>query len=256
MAHGAIQLVWLWPVTGSAIVYNSDGVETRVLSPFRQNAIYGNKRLQFVNTSASNVDATQNYWGTTDSTQISQGIYDHADNSTLGAVSYIPFRGAPDACAPLAPGAYTISGMITDSASNPISGVTVLVGPSGSAITDASGYYTITSAIMGTYTITPIGTTFSPASRTVRVPPSATGQDFRVTGTQPGAETPPVALPRSTERETDHSFGGEADEAFVGTLAAVNDLTEFQQAYLASAGQTQVLHIPITRILARPTASR
>jgi murein DD-endopeptidase MepM/ murein hydrolase activator NlpD len=49
-----------------------------------------------------------------------------------------------------------------------------------SAITGVSGYFTITNLIIGTYTITPTksGYTFSPASRTITVPPDATGQDF------------------------------------------------------------------------------
>ena len=78
---------------------------------------------------------------------------------------------------------YTISGHLRDGSGNPISGVTVSAGASGSATTDASGAYTLTGAIAGTYTLTPIknGYTFSPASRTVSVPPDASGQDFTAT---------------------------------------------------------------------------
>jgi hypothetical protein len=73
-----------------------------------------------------------------------------------------------------------ISGRVTDGSSNPISGVAVSAGAGGSATTDANGYYTITDLSNGTYTLTPTksGYTFSPPSRTVSVPPDATGQDF------------------------------------------------------------------------------
>jgi len=75
---------------------------------------------------------------------------------------------------------YSISGRITDGSSNPISGVVVSAGAGGSATTDAFGDYAITGLITGTYTLTPVknGWTFTPATRTVSVPPSATGQDF------------------------------------------------------------------------------
>ncbi len=72
------------------------------------------------------------------------------------------------------------SGRITDGSASPVSGVLVSAGSSFSATTDTSGYYTLTNLITGTYTLTPTksGYTFSPATRTVSVPPDATGQDF------------------------------------------------------------------------------
>ena len=72
------------------------------------------------------------------------------------------------------------SGRVTDSSSNPVSSVAVSAGAGLSATTNASGYYTLTGLISGTYTLTPTksGYTFSPPSRTVSVPPDATGQDF------------------------------------------------------------------------------
>ena len=75
---------------------------------------------------------------------------------------------------------YSISGRVTDGSSNPVSGVAVSAGAGFSATTNASGYYTLTGLISGTYTLTPTksGYTFLPLSRTVSVPPNATGQDF------------------------------------------------------------------------------
>ena len=85
---------------------------------------------------------------------------------------------------------YSTTGRVTDGSSSPISGVIVSAGAGGSASTNASGYYTITGVVSGTYTLTPSksGCTFSPPSRNVSVPPDATGQDF--TGTCGG--TPPT----------------------------------------------------------------
>ena len=61
-----------------------------------------------------------------------------------------------------------------------ISDVTVSASNNHSAVTDLNGLYTITGLITGTYTITPTlnGYSFNPSSRTVTVPPDATGQDF------------------------------------------------------------------------------
>jgi hypothetical protein len=77
-------------------------------------------------------------------------------------------------------GQYQISGRVIDTNNNPISNVTISFSPYGFAATNANGYYTITNLITGTYTLTPTksGYTFSPSSRTVSVPPDATGQDF------------------------------------------------------------------------------
>ncbi len=84
---------------------------------------------------------------------------------------------------------YSISGHVTDGSSNPIPNATISASPTLTTITDASGYYTFTNLIIGTYTITPsmTGYTFSPPSHTVTVPPNATAQDF--TGTRSVAWT-------------------------------------------------------------------
>jgi len=77
-------------------------------------------------------------------------------------------------------GSYSVFGVVRNDSNDAIAGVAVSAGPDGSATTDASGYYTITNLITGTYTLTPSksGYTFSPPSRTVSVPPDAAGQDF------------------------------------------------------------------------------
>jgi len=86
--------------------------------------------------------------------------------------------------------AYSIFGYVRDGNGNPISGVTVSTGASGSATTDASGAYAITGLVTGAYTLTPSksGWTFTPATRTVSMPPDATEQDFT------GYDRPPIVL--------------------------------------------------------------
>ncbi len=75
---------------------------------------------------------------------------------------------------------YTVSGMATDIGGGPLEGVLVSTNIGLSAVTNASGYYTITHVITGTYTITPTldGYTFKPISRPISVPPSVAGADF------------------------------------------------------------------------------
>lgn len=75
-------------------------------------------------------------------------------------------------------GTYSISGSITG-----VSGVTITItsGGTGSATTDASGNYTLSSLNSGTYTITPgkAGCTFTPTSLTVTITTlDSTGNNF------------------------------------------------------------------------------
>jgi hypothetical protein len=75
---------------------------------------------------------------------------------------------------------YAISGRVTDIAGVGVAGAVVAVDASHSVTTDASGYYSVTHVLTGTYTLTPskVGMTFSPPTRTVAVGPDAAGQDF------------------------------------------------------------------------------
>ncbi len=75
---------------------------------------------------------------------------------------------------------YFISGRVTDDSNNPTSGVTISSNSGSSTTTSASGYYTFTNVITGTYTISPTksGYAFLPLSRNVTVPPNAPGQNF------------------------------------------------------------------------------
>lgn len=100
----------------------------------------------------------------------------------LGAAGYDNHYGwglvkADSALASLGP-TYEVSGRVTYQGVG-LEGVAVSVGPR-SAITLADGKYTVSGLIAGSYTVTPQaeGRVFTPATRSVTLPPSATGQDF------------------------------------------------------------------------------
>jgi hypothetical protein len=80
----------------------------------------------------------------------------------------------------LATARYTISGQVLDQAGSLMAGVQISAGANYSATTNSSGEYTIADVPVGTYSLAPTtpGYLWSPTSRSVTVPPSATGQDF------------------------------------------------------------------------------
>jgi hypothetical protein len=55
------------------------------------------------NFDSSNVNATYNWWGTTDQQAINQTIFDFKDNFNLGTVNFVPFLAAPNTQAPVLP---------------------------------------------------------------------------------------------------------------------------------------------------------
>lgn len=90
------------------------------------------------------------------------------------------------------PSTYSISGRVVDGNGAPIANVAVSDGAGHTATTNGNGDYTLSNLPAGSYTVTPSkgGYAFVPASRSVAVPPNATGQNF--TGT-------PVPPPPSCE---------------------------------------------------------
>jgi len=100
-------------LTQNSIMENEVGVyvcldplypETLAIVEINNNNIYTNKQYDLkVGTPVSfptNLNATNNYWGTTNSTLIGQYIYDFNDNWDLGTVDYIPFLNEPNPEAP------------------------------------------------------------------------------------------------------------------------------------------------------------
>lgn len=75
---------------------------------------------------------------------------------------------------------YSVSGRVVDSADNAIVDVTITIDGDGSTVTDNDGNYTFSGVNAGAYILTPTkpGWVFMPPTRTVILPPDATGQDF------------------------------------------------------------------------------
>jgi hypothetical protein len=75
----------------------------------------------------------------------------------------------------------SVSGRIIDNLREaPMSGVTISDGVGHTAVTDANGNYTLGGLTRGTYSLIPSksGYSFTPATRSVTVPPGITGQNF------------------------------------------------------------------------------
>lgn len=87
-------------IQNNTIAYNKIGLETwsTIIS---YNNIQNNANYNLNYTSTPNVDATNNWWGTTDNNTISQKIYDYKNDFTLGKVNFVPFLSAPNPDAPV-----------------------------------------------------------------------------------------------------------------------------------------------------------
>ena len=101
-----------------------------------------------------------------------------------------------------------ISGRVTDKDGGPFPDVTVGIDGGQSAVTDASGLYTITEVIAGDYTVTPqkIGYVFAPTSTLVSVPADESGHNF--TGTLPSISGQVVNLLGAPVSGVEMGIGG------------------------------------------------
>lgn len=72
------------------------------LPTIRNNNILNNSNYNFyLDTSEVNINATQNWWGTTDAQAVNLTIRDYKYDLTLGTVYFIPFLTEPNPTAPL-----------------------------------------------------------------------------------------------------------------------------------------------------------
>jgi parallel beta-helix repeat protein len=69
----------------------------------KNNNIFNNTKNNFVLDASQDFDATNNWWGTTDTQAISQTIRDYKDDFNLGTVNFVPFLTSPSSSAPSSP---------------------------------------------------------------------------------------------------------------------------------------------------------
>ena len=109
---GSFREVSVWKLESNLIINNHGGDEKRAIYvekpnwTINQNAIYNNDVgyfLYYGGDAGTNLDATNNYWGTSDQNELLNRIYDFFDNSSLGIVNYIPFATELDQALPPLP---------------------------------------------------------------------------------------------------------------------------------------------------------
>jgi hypothetical protein len=91
-------------ITSNTIINNKIGIQDPT-APVTNNNIYGNTQNNLVLTTSQDIDASNNYWGTTDTEAIGQTIYDSKNDFNAGTVTYVPFLMEPSTTAPTDPNA-------------------------------------------------------------------------------------------------------------------------------------------------------
>lgn len=86
---GSLNVTWNL-ITGNGIGLYGERSETSGVH-IHLNDIYDSISYDFRVESSGDWNATQNYWGTTNTTLIDENIYDSYDKVTLGKVHYVPF---------------------------------------------------------------------------------------------------------------------------------------------------------------------
>jgi len=155
----------------------------------------------------------------------------------------------------VAPTTYSISGQVITSNNTPVSGVTLSDGAGHTVATNASGGYTITNLVPGAYTLTPSksGYTFSPVTRTVTVPPDATGENFvaqqvyEISGRILDANQNPVpniALSTNPGAQATTNVGGYY--TFTGVISGAYTITPILNGYVFTP-TTRTVSVPPNR---------
>jgi parallel beta-helix repeat protein len=87
-------------ISGNTITENSVGLDISAYSNqsiMTNNNIYENANIsiKLEASTLTSINASNNWWGTTDTTAISQSIYDSKNNSGLGTVIFMPVLSTP-----------------------------------------------------------------------------------------------------------------------------------------------------------------
>ncbi len=142
-----------------------------------------------------------------------------------------------------APPTYTIRGRITSNGTG-LAGVTITDG-TRTAMTDASGNYTLQGVPAGNYTLTPArsGHTFTPATRSLTVSEDMTGQDFAA-----------IAIPTATAIPRTYTIRGRVTSNGTG-LAGVTITDGTRTATTDSRGNYNLRGVPAGSYMLTPARS-
>ena len=75
-------------------------MDSNINSNITQNNFLGNTKYNFQLTLTTSIDASYNWWGTSDATAINQTIYDCKNSTTLGTVNFSPYLNESNPQAP------------------------------------------------------------------------------------------------------------------------------------------------------------
>ena len=89
-------------ISSNTISNNQIGIHNPPSCVVSGNNIVGNT-VNSITTASQNVDAQNNWWGTTDAAAINQTIYDARVDPHLGTVLFVPFLTSPSTSAPAIP---------------------------------------------------------------------------------------------------------------------------------------------------------
>jgi hypothetical protein len=89
-------------IDSNTITNNQVGIHNPPSGTISNNNIVGNT-LNSIDATTANVNAKNNWWGTTDTPTINQTIYDSKIDSKLGTITFVPFLTQPSPTAPAIP---------------------------------------------------------------------------------------------------------------------------------------------------------
>ncbi len=92
-------------IQSNTIAYNKIGLSITITpqGEIVNNNIQNNTQYSIRLNNIQNVNAANNYWGTTDAQVINQSIYDSKNDFNLGTVNFTPFLTSPNNQAPVIP---------------------------------------------------------------------------------------------------------------------------------------------------------
>jgi len=143
-------------IANNTVTYNGDGFSlirsfSAATNPvIVNNNIYGNINYNINLGIPDTINATYNWWGTTDTQAINQSIYDFKNDFNLGMVEFVPFLTAPNPAAPIIPTFNIVASAEAGGSISPSGTVSVDYGDSQTfTITADTGYHIVDVTVNG-----------------------------------------------------------------------------------------------------------